>query len=143
MRTPFRYRRPQRHWRERIPDERLLADLRRVVEQTGQQSRAAYVRHGRYDAGLFWRRFGSFPEACRAAGLPAPPPSVHPLSTTDSCKASLEEAKRLRREQRERTRPRVCLRCDRAFPSTGPANRICRICHHTSDHEGLAGGIAC
>lgn len=34
--------------------------------------------------------------------------------------------------------PRVCLRCEKTFPSTGPGNRICKRCSTLSDNYTVA-----
>jgi len=121
----------------RYSDERLLADLRRVVAQTGLQTRAAYRRRGAYDPGLFWRRWGSFEQACREAGLPvAERPRRDYQQEPYSLASALKEAQQMRAARRRRTM-RPCLRCERSFASAGPANRLCRQCLLTIDRDGL------
>ena len=67
--------RPSFHLRLReqnIPDEKLLADLRRVSELSvqGKVSQLDYKKHGKYQPGTISRRFGSWNNALLKAGLP-------------------------------------------------------------------------
>src|SRR5579859_914376 len=59
---------------EKISTEDLLADWKRVAEKLGRRpSRAEYVREGRYSAGAFVGRFGSWSGICET-----------PLTTKDT-----------------------------------------------------------
>jgi len=59
---------------EKISTEDLLADWKRVAEKLGRRpSRAEYVREGRYSAGAFVGRFGSWSGTCET-----------PLTTKDT-----------------------------------------------------------
>lgn len=55
---------------ERIPEDRLIADLNRVAEELGKSpSFNEYNEHGSYTGGTYKNRFGSWNEAKEAAGL--------------------------------------------------------------------------
>mgnify|MGYP000494631065 CR=1 FL=1 len=54
----------------RIPDDELLADLRRVAGVVDDiPSTVDYNRFGEYSTVVFWHRFGGWTDALRAADL--------------------------------------------------------------------------
>lgn len=55
---------------ERVPDEELLAEIRRVAEQVGGQPRIEDMQDlGQYSAWTIYNRYDSWDEACREAGV--------------------------------------------------------------------------
>lgn len=55
---------------ERIPDEKVLAELRQVAKHVNRQPTASDMReHGQYSAWTVYNRFDSWEEACRSAGI--------------------------------------------------------------------------
>ncbi|WP_447978108.1 homing endonuclease associated repeat-containing protein [Candidatus Nitrospira bockiana] len=101
----------------RLTDEDVLADLRRVAERVGGPLRISdYRPHGRVSPEFLIRRFGSWSNAKRLAGL---------MKENHSAFAEDAEFKRAQAARRKR---RVCLKCDETFFSAGPHNRICERC---------------
>ena len=60
-----------------VTKETLIADLQRVHQQQGFLSWKCYDDHGRYGVEVVRLRFGSFVDACHAAGLEPRAPVVH------------------------------------------------------------------
>lgn len=55
---------------KRIPDDALLADLRRVFYELGHPPvRREYRERGHYSPYTFYERYGGWPDALREAGL--------------------------------------------------------------------------
>ena len=53
-----------------IPREDLLEELRRLADALGSTPRQCDVEeHGKYSKNTYHRRFGSYRDACREAGL--------------------------------------------------------------------------
>lgn len=116
-----------------VTTEALLADLRRVARKNGRATELTYKLAGRYAHTTVLRRFGRWNEALAAAGLPPGRPGRP---------KGMPRTNNERRRDASRSTPRRCLKCDRRFPSTSAANRICWSCKQTATYqEGDA--IAC
>ncbi len=103
----------------------LVEDLRRVSRLAGRAvfSFPIYEEQGRYAATTVISRFGTWRQACAAAGIE--PVRLHPY-----WRANL-------RKQRELGVTLLCLKCDEPFQSWDPKrNRICPGCaQHHGDEE--------
>lgn len=59
--------------RKRISESDLLADLKRVAKKYPSQAitQTKYIKHGKYNHARYWKTFGSWPKALKAAGIEA------------------------------------------------------------------------
>lgn len=100
----------------------ILADLRRVYREVGQEafSYPLYEARGRYSASLMAQRFGSWIGACRAIGVT--PVRQHPYWRVNLHK------------QRALSVTLPCLKCEEPFKSWDPKkNRICPLCAEANE----------
>lgn len=113
---------------DRLTDAELLADLRRVLalahgKRYHQCSGEVYKRlGGKHHVKTFLARWGSWEASILAVqgqlGTAAPTRLLRVRQTTMNI--------------------RLCLRCDRRFPSEGPHNRLCNPCRALLDAQPSA-----
>lgn len=110
----------------KIPRRTLLDDIRRVIAETGGDTRiTTYRRLGRHSVSTIFANFLDWDTAIQFAQDPAMDGEV---TTTPTIPASQPEQRLPIRHEPGRRKQRTCLYCDRKFLSDGPHNRICGRC---------------
>lgn len=115
--------------KRKVPDEMLLTDLRRLERIKPGFSLLEYNFYGQFCLGTLSKRFGSFNKAKVAAGVPTNGMG----RSTGFRPAKYKPRKPLLPEGYsslpDNSGPRICLRCDRAFPSEDVIKiRVCGPC---------------
>ncbi len=119
-----------------IPEADLIADLKRVYEETGNCSKRVYVRYGRFAYDTLRTRFGLWTDVVAAAGLTNAYFSMSRGRCRNRERIELAEAGARGHEGLLKPRERrTCLRCDKRFASLGPQNRICNWCKATRNWD--------